>query len=428
MWKLLTTILDNLDIDNAITQKTRSQVKEIQGLPKQAQALADNLIKDLSVSNCIRCPNHSFCAIFLACISFELKDLPAAKKHFKKAVKNFSLSGSLWNQTLATWGYAEILVALKEDMSAQREFDRAKENFKNMAQKFRDKDEYEKRNLSLQFATEIKARIDDVFIDTSQEVTETKPAQTTHKVQGVKPTKKNNWKRSSLAYPAISHIKAGKNGSAIFAGDSSPDVTIDEVVINENTYFMYNCRKEGDPIILGSKVHCWFQVEGDSMNLAEPIPILDGDYILVIDVRLSIHDVKIDDIVTAEIFNAEQHERSGAVKKYTLDGLVSMSTEDYLIIPDSDFAIQGVVIAIAKPSPQTAPFSGAELSIPEALKQAISVEKDAQVTALFKNLLIKTSRDHREVVRLIEYEQKLKPSAPLKELIQNAIDQWMRDN
>lgn len=292
-----------------------------------------------------------------------------------------------------------------------------------MAHKFRIDNEYEMRNLSLQFAAEIEARIDEVFLDTNSIPAETKSAQSSYKVQGEKPIKKINWRRSSLAYPAIPHIKAGKNGSAIYPNDISPDVIIDEVTINEEVYFLYNCRKEGAPIILGTKVHRWFQVEGNSMNLAEPIPIFDGDYILAIDVHLSNHEARPGDIVTAEIFNTEQSERSGAVKKYTLAGLVSISTEDYRVIREDEFAIQGVVIAIAKPASglQSVP------TITEAIRQAIESEKDHQAGTLFSKLCSKTSGNVDVVVRLIEHEKKKNPNASLNELMQNAIERLEKD-
>jgi hypothetical protein len=83
------------------------------------------------------------------------------------------------------------------------------------------------------------------------------------------------------------------------------------------------------------------------MNAATPIPIMEGDYVLV-DMNLS---PSLQDIVVAMVLDPTSiEERAGIVKRLTNRGLVSVSTEKNKEYAFEEVDIKGVVIAVAKPN------------------------------------------------------------------------------
>ena len=157
------------------------------------------------------------------------------------------------------------------------------------------------------------------------------------------------WRRSQLIFPVQSQIRAGTEGKFIFESQPDLDAILDELAFNDINHYFYNLREEGNPIILDPRVYRWFHIEGNSMNQATPVPVMDKDYILAIDINLSNRNAQIGDIVVAALHNPLQGERAGVLKKYTSKGLESRSSEEYPIISRRKASIRGVAIAVAKP-------------------------------------------------------------------------------
>ena len=350
MWDLLELVLKNLEIKSEATRFLKNQVLNIKNNPDKAEALLFELKEDKNNSDCSKCDSRHFCSLFLACIYFELGALNQTKFHIQEAIEDFHQVGSKGNELLAIWIYGKTLLLLGEMLPARRELERTLELLQGRAEKFQREHNYEKRDECKDFIGVIKTQLD-------QPVWAQKPrkqAQAQNKErQGLSKHRQPRypqWRSSQLIFPVQSQITAGPEGNFIFESQPDIDATLDELAFNEVLHYFYNIRDEGNPIILNPSVYRWFRVEGNSMNRTSPIPILNNDYALAIDLKLSNMSTQPGDVVIASLKNPAPNERSGVIKRYSKAGLESLSTEDYPIIPLSTVSIRGLAIAIAKPA------------------------------------------------------------------------------
>ena len=114
-WEFTIKILNLLDIDDRMAQNTRESVKLIHNDYGKARALLKNLDKRESGGNCFECGNRFYCAIFRACIYYDLNELDNALTQIEKSTRDFELSGSIWNETIAMWLYGELLIKKKKE-------------------------------------------------------------------------------------------------------------------------------------------------------------------------------------------------------------------------------------------------------------------------------------------------------------------------
>lgn len=361
MWDLLELVLDELRIDNDLTKETRDKIKMLRGHPQKAKVFLGKIKAEMSLDSCIKCDNRSFCSLFLACIYYELNEEQKVHTYAKRAVRDFELGNFQWNATLANWVYGEMYILLGREMPACRVLSEMIKAFDEMGKEFRWEDRYEDRDKCVVLSSKIKKRLEN--LDKNWDGTayyEKKrdsplSPDTSHPYKPVHPMNPNRypWKRSQLIFPVQSQIHAGTIGNFIFDNHPDLEAVLDELIFNEETHCFYNMREEGNPIILIPRGYRWFRIDGNSMNQAEPIPIMDKDYILAIDLNMSSIDVQFGSIVIAELYNPSSNERAGVLKKYTSNGLESRSSNEYPIIPRGKANIRGVAIAVAKPIKKT---------------------------------------------------------------------------
>jgi len=422
-WEFTIKILNLLDIDDRMAQNTRESVKLIHNDYGKARALLKNLDKRESGGNCFECGNRFYCAIFRACIYYDLNELDNALTQIEKSTRDFELSGSIWNETIAMWLYGELLIKKKKETRARAMLGETVKNFIYLARKFRNFDDYTRYKISNNAIEEISLRLKNLQITLPP--TEQSKRKEKEAIQEAfqKHYKKQLWKPSSIIFKVHSQITAGREGNFVFDSDASLDGNIDEITFSNTPHLVYNTVKEGLPVIFNPKVHRWFHVNGDSMNLATPIPIEDKDYVLAIDTVNSNQAPQFGDIIVAEVHSPEADERAGVVKKLTKNGLESMSTKPFDPIPYKKIKPRGIVIAVAKPSK----ISSDELMMLE-LEKALHPPVNPTIEKLFKNLLAKNLHDQETVVRLILFEKNKTPNLSLEELMQRAINRWIRDN
>jgi len=150
-----------------------------------------------------------------------------------------------------------------------------------------------------------------------------------------------------LAFPVYGSLYAGPHGNFIF-DDEMNDASFEGPFINNIEYRVYNIKAKNtdDPIHTTSTSEpVWFRVTGNSMNNATPVPIEDGDLVLV---NANLHETENDIVAAALIEPTSIADRAGIIKRFTRHGLVSESTVVYKEIRLSEVSIQGVVIAVAK--------------------------------------------------------------------------------
>ncbi len=153
----------------------------------------------------------------------------------------------------------------------------------------------------------------------------------------------------AIIFPVFSPIRAGEEGPFVLENPTDIVATISEIRFDDIPYSVYNIRSESSPIKLHPRVYRWFLVEGNSMNLAKPVPILENDYVLTTDLGASYTVPQPGDIVIAALYNPAQGQRAGVIKRYTPKGLQSISTDGYPNIPLENASIRGIVLAVAKP-------------------------------------------------------------------------------
>ena len=346
MWVLLNLVLDKLEIKSEATKALKKEIKNLQGNRAEANVLLNKLETEARLNNCTKCDSRHFRSFFLSCIYDELGVIVQTQSHVKRAIRDFNLSGSTWNEVLANWVYGETFLLLNRKMPARRELEHTIEMFEEMAKKYRRENQYEKGNECNEFIVQIKRRLEDNIRDDASHPFEygfdspSPPFYTSRHLP---------WRRSQMIFPVQNQIRAGREGNFVFDGQPDFDAVLDELAFNETIHYFYNIREEGNPVILKPRAYRWFRIEGNSMNQVNPIPIMHEDYVLAIDLSASKIDVQLGSIVIAELYNPLPNERAGVLKKYTSSGLESRSSEEYPIISLEKASIRGIAIAVAKP-------------------------------------------------------------------------------
>lgn len=112
-------------------------------------------------------------------------------------------------------------------------------------------------------------------------------------------------------------------------------------------YKIFNIKREKEIKLNTSSEYFILKADGDSMNIAEPVNIDHGDYVLLIKTTIA----QDNDIVAGVIIKEDE---TATLKRYRVENggkfLVSESdtSEIQLLMSDADY-VQGVLIAILKP-------------------------------------------------------------------------------
>lgn len=353
MWDLLRFVLNDLEVKSEITGYTIEKIKTLPGNKKLAKQLSIEIDQEINLRSCTDCPNFYYNNFFLACIYYELDVIVQTQVHIKKAITDFNHMGSKWNEILASWIYGETFLLLGREMPARRVLENIIVTLEEMARTCRHYDQYEKQQECLNHINKIKERLKRYRPQVQPPPDEQgQPTSSLPSIQTPLPKNrktKPRWERSQLIFPVHNQLQAGIQGAFIFECQAEPDAVLNQLSFNEVPHYFYNIREEGNPIILDPKPYRWFQVKGNSMNQAEPIPIMENDYVLVLDIYMTTAQPQYGDIVVASLHDPSQEERAGVIKKYTKDGLESLSAQNYMTIPINKASIRGIAIAVAKP-------------------------------------------------------------------------------
>ena len=123
---------------------------------------------------------------------------------------------------------------------------------------------------------------------------------------------------------------------------------IETVIIAGKVYQIHSLR-EWPEVVLRPAIYRWLQVQGDSMENAQPVPILEGDCVLSIDIPGGDYKPRYGDIVIAARRTIAGSEGAALIKRFTPGGLCSESHTTYPAISLRHVSIRGLAIAIAKP-------------------------------------------------------------------------------
>jgi tetratricopeptide (TPR) repeat protein len=150
------------------------------------------------------------------------------------------------------------------------------------------------------------------------------------------------------ALPVLAEIPAGPWKQTRGDRNIIGQVTIDQVLINNEPHIVKNLRG-GHIISLASiEKHVVIKIVGDSMNASHPTPIEDGDYVLL---RRQ-NTAQAGDIVVAKIFDKITSSPLTTIKRFLIDGhplLQAESMDPKYGQLDDEFKIDGLAVAVFKP-------------------------------------------------------------------------------
>lgn len=336
MWEIIRLATNHLKIKSPTTYAMRDRVQNIHGGTENANGLLTEIRSEISENRCIDCDNRQFCALFQTCIYYHLGRFEEAKEQALEAIKDFQALGHSWNENLTRWILGNTYLQLGQRPAATQELQQAKEIFLDIAERYQNESKYKKRDLCISFTKKIEDMIQNplAYIIAQDDKYEYEHEDTSS---------------CSIVFPVFSPIRAGREGPFVLENPTDVIATVSEIRFDDTPYVLYNIRNKGFPIKLHPRVYRWFLVEGNSMNLAKPIPILENDYVLTTDLGTNYTVPQPGDIIIAALYNPAQGQRAGVIKRYTTKGLQSASTDSYPNIPLENASIRGIVLAVAKP-------------------------------------------------------------------------------
>ncbi len=148
--------------------------------------------------------------------------------------------------------------------------------------------------------------------------------------------------------PYYGSIPAGDPVAALSHSDG--EIEMESLEIEGNSYNVFNIKNEGEVELKPSAEYFLMKVVGNSMNIATPVKIENGDYVLLKNTRLATNN----DIVAAAVIGKGEPDVA-TLKRYSTDDsgyyLDSESNLEtiHIDMSDADY-IQGVVVAILKPA------------------------------------------------------------------------------
>lgn len=230
------------------------------------------------------------------------------------------------------------------------------------------------------------------------------------------------------SFPLFAQVQAGPDGP-IWGKEQQVELLMDIRAFSVGTkeYTIFSLHRGDHRIFLqGKRSYGWVVVHGDSMNAAEPVPIVEGDLALFYVAA----DASENDFV---IISCPESAGSGyqyMVKRWKASQnlFLSESTSGhYPPIPrDKEHRILGVVIAVAKPlsslSSQESDQASA-VSSPQPGKGSQTKQKEKGYAELVS--LVGGKKDVAD--RLIEVEQKRDPKSSRSDCISRAIAKLLHD-
>jgi hypothetical protein len=287
-----------------------------------------------------------YCHLFLSYAQYRWNNSAHSTKCALDAIQGFEQRHEIRNLALAFWIRALVYWESAHVDEAKQDINKAIELIKQEMGDNKRTSHYEK----CQDCEIILERIISDAHQMGMNIPSNRKSQNTYEPspqpsQSSRPLKPSN----QLIFPAYDPVNAGLEGNFIFDSEPALDGVVEEINFRGIPHLIYNEREQGAPIRLHPFVYRWLQVKGNSMDQAEPVPICNNDFVLVVDVHASDIKPQYNDIVVAAVRNPTPEERAGVIKKYTRNGLRSMSSQPYDVFPLQNVSIRGVVIAVAKP-------------------------------------------------------------------------------
>jgi hypothetical protein len=336
MRKELTGIIEALSIDNRFGVSLRQLVLSSCDTQPKARALLNELEHDEKEGEYQT--NSGLYALFKSCAYDELKEKISSINSAKDAVSKFGNRGDDFNEALAQWFTGILYKEYGEEHLAVPEFEDAIKRLARCSECYASESKYKNKKDCELYIDKITRSL---RVLETRTTSKSVPTSTSSGVS-------SRWNKARLIFRVYDVGHASKVGKFTLDDPIDSKVEIDQVVIEDRPYYLYNCRGGTEIQLTSNGDYRWVKVVGESMNKAVPMPIEPDDYVLV-DVNLP-PDKGL--IVFASLRNPPTSaERAGIIKRYSSKGFISESTLTIEPIPLKEADVRGVIIAVAKEGP-----------------------------------------------------------------------------
>lgn len=275
-------------------------------------------------------------SLLIAAGALRLNEYAKAERYGRKARRRFSHCGHAWHRILA----GVILILVFQQSGDEERFEGEQEAVLDALRKLERDCAYSGSKNLKKYCRGLMVRVQVMECpDASRKQAEREESKAPEQLQAGE---------AALVFPIYDPVYAAERGAFHQRRREKLDGEIREIYFNDEPYRLYSLKGEKRvAVISGSRRYGWFPVRENSMNAAIPIPIQEGDYVLV-EMKSAANS---GDIVFASVPDPETREdHIGVVKRYKGKMLVSESDQFLADIPLQNGEIRGVVRAVAKPN------------------------------------------------------------------------------
>ncbi|MBI1792677.1 MAG: S24 family peptidase [Chloroflexi bacterium] len=282
--------------------------------------------------------------LFLAYAQYKWGRLPDSVKSTSDAIRGFKQQNQVRNNAIGLWMRAWIYRESDHIETARQDIIEGIELIERELGDSKRTSHYQEckdcETIHLRMA-DFRDGLDGVFQKETQ-----KPKASHTGTSNQSPSSREN--ESYLSFP-IYVVHAGLDGEIVYGGAPLNEAIIETIIIGNKLHRIHSLRERPE-VVLRPAIYRWLQVQGDSMECAYPVPILEGDCVLVIDIIRGDYIPQYGDIVVAARHIMTGSEGGAVIKRFTSKGLCSESNASYRPISLMDVDIRGLAIAVAKPA------------------------------------------------------------------------------
>lgn len=340
------TILHGLTNTSKLVVRMTNEVIALYERPGGLQEFAQRLATEIKLATHIQGDDEPFYHFLLAIAYLKLNKTDTAKNSLFHAVEAFKVRDFRLNEALSEWLFARIHLIERNRLRAQHACEAAIKTMEHLIQNRRTEAHYAQ---STEY-TKYLAQLEDLL----------KTIETAPPVE----VNINTGNQSSVPdedyivfpwLPKYDSVRAGPDGLVWVDPPEENSTAIRTIEIDGMLFEIFSTnsssRVQNRQITLNRNMeYGWAKVDGQSMNATQPVPIMEGDYVLFAKQWQRGREA----IVIACRFLADS-EQAFMVKKYdareqTLVSETTDNSQDYSAIDlNEDYQILGTVIAVAKP-------------------------------------------------------------------------------
>lgn len=419
-------ILSAIESHDSIIEALQDKAANVYKEKLTPEKFVADIKNEMKTADCLHCGKQPYCKLFIAIVYYKQGNFTEAKKFTEDAILGFRIHAIQWNEAIAYWLMGILLLDENNRLMAKRMLEHAREILTHkILESQREGDFKKKEEIGKICILHIEAAIQEASIP----YVETDPNIEQANVELEEPYFPEFEGYLVLPWvPVYERVEAGIKGP-ILTETRNPDFSEISLVTLENKWHSIHSLRFGDKRIklTQDREYGWAKVHGHSMNRTRPVQIENGDYVLF---YLSPRPNQSEIVIAAQPDSHGDNQYSYMVKRYWHDSdelisETSLSGPEYDPLPmNKQNKILGIVIAVAKP------YSG-DLQSDDMLSNGASpfppinnfdpMPVSKEEVAIYHKFLLMVTGDNAVAKRLIQFEKRYFPRAPLKELIERAM-------